>query len=59
MKTFGKSPEDVFREALCSTEAENLRFNGAMHSSSVQGSYRVAKAVDLSAFSTCCDLGGK
>ena len=56
---FGKSPEDVFREAIYSTEEDSLRFNKGMHSVSFSASYAVAKAVDLSAFNNCCDLGGK
>ena len=56
---FGKSPEDVFREAIYSTEEDSLRFNKGMHSVSFSASYAVAKAVDLRAFNNCCDLGGK
>ena len=56
---FGKSPEDVFREAIYSTEEDSLRFNKGMHSVSFSASYALAKAVDLSAFNNCCDLGGK
>ena len=55
---FGKSPEDVFREAIYSTEEDSLRFTKGMHSVSFSASYAVAKAVDLSAFNNCCDLGG-
>ena len=59
MKAFGKSPEDIFRETVNSTEEDSLRFNKGMHSMAFSASYAVAKAVDLSAFNNCCDLGGK
>ena len=59
MNAFGKSPEDIFRETVNSTEEDSLRFNKEMHSMAFPASYAVAKAVDLSAFNNCCDLGGK
>ena len=59
MKAFGKSPEDIFRQAVNSTEEDSLRFNKGMHSTAFPASYAVAKAVDLSAFNNCCDLGGR
>ena len=59
MKAFGKSPEDIFRQVVNSTEADSLRFKKGMHSTAFSASYAVAKAVDLSAFNNCCDLGGK
>ena len=59
MKAFGKSPEDIFRQAVNSTEEDSLRFNKGMHSTAFSASYAVAKAIDLSAFNNCCDLGGR
>ena len=57
-KTFGMSAEDWFPN-VCNTEEAKLRFMGAMHCNSLYGSYAAAKAIDLSAYRSCCDLGGK
>ena len=57
-KTFGISAEDWFPN-ICNTEEAKLRFMGAMHCNSLYGSYATAKAMDLSAYRSCCDLGGK
>ena len=57
-KTFGISAEDWFPN-ICNTEEAKLRFMGAMHCNSLYGSYATAKAIDLSAYRSCCDLGGK
>ena len=56
-KTFGKSPDDIWQEEYSSEEAI-LRFMSAMHSTALYGSYAVAQAIDLSEYSSCCDLGG-
>ena len=58
IKTFGKTSEELWKE-LYGTEKSSLRFIGAMHSSSFHGCYAVAEALDLSEFTSCCDLGGK
>ena len=57
-RTFGISAEDWFPN-VCNTEEAKLRFMGAMHCHSLYGSYAAAKAIDLSAYRSCCDLGGK
>ena len=57
-KTFGISAEDWFPN-VCDTEEAKIRFMGAMHCHSLYGSYAVAKAIDLSAYRGCSDLGGK
>ena len=57
-RIYGKSSEEVFKEHY-STEDDTLRFMSAMHCNSLYGSYAVAKAMDLSEYSSCCDLGGK
>ena len=57
-KTFGMSAEDWFPN-VCNTEEAKLRFMGAMHCNSLYASYAAAKAIDLSAYRSCCDLGGK
>ena len=57
-KTFGMSAEDWFPN-VCNTEEAKLRFMGAMHCNSLYGSYAAAKAIDVSAYRSCCDLGGK
>ena len=57
MNTFGLSSEDAWKSAY-STEESKLQFLGAMHSTSRHFSYAVAKALDLSGFRNCCDLGG-
>ena len=57
-KTFGISAEDWFPN-VCNTEEAKLRFMGAMHCKTLYGSYAAAKAIDLSAYRSCCDLGGK
>ncbi|CAH3153928.1 unnamed protein product [Porites lobata] len=56
-KTFGMSAEDWFPN-YCNTEEAKLRFMGAMHCNSLYASYAAAKAIDLSAYRSCCDLGG-
>ena len=58
VKAFGKSSNDVFQE-LYHTEESCLQFMRALHSDSLHRSYAVAKAVDLSKFHTCCDLGSE
>ena len=55
-KTFGASAEDWFPNV---SEEAKLRFMGAMHCNSLYGSYAAAKAIDLSAYRSCCNLGGK
>ena len=57
-KTFGISAEDWFPN-VSNTEEAKLRFMGAMHCNSLYGSYAAAKAIDLSVYRSCCDLGGK
>ena len=57
-RIYGKSSEEVFKEHY-STEDDTLRFMSAMHCNSLYGSYAVAKAMDLSEYSSCCDLGGR
>ena len=57
-KTFGMSTEESFVN-LYNTEEAKLRFMGAMHCNYLYGSYASAKAIDLSAYRRCCDLGGK
>ena len=57
-KTFGMSTEESFVN-LYNTEEAKLRFMGAMHCNYLYGSYAAAKAIDLSAYRSCCDLGGK
>ncbi|CAH3184860.1 unnamed protein product [Porites lobata] len=56
-KTFGMSAEDWFPN-VCNTEEAKLRFMGAMHCNSLYASYAAVKAIDLSAYRSCCDLGG-
>lgn len=57
IKTFGRSSEEVWKEQY-STEEACLRFTGAMHGSSLHGCYAVANAFDLTAYTSCCELGG-
>ena len=57
-RKFGMSTEESFVN-LYNTEEAKLRFLGAMHCNSRYGSYAAAKAIDLSAYRSCCDLGGK
>ena len=57
-RTFGMSTEDSFVN-LYNTEEAKLRFMGAMHCNYRYESYAVAKSIDLSAYRSCCDLGGK
>ena len=57
-RTFGMSTEETFAN-LYNTEEAKLRFMGAMHCNYLYGSYAAAKAIDLSAYRSCCDLGGK
>ena len=57
-RKFGMSTEEGFVN-LYNTEEAKLRFLGAMHCNSLYGSYAVAKAIDLSPYRSCCDLGGK
>ena len=57
-RTFGMSTEESFAN-LYNTEEAKLRFMGAMHCNYLYGSYAAAKAIDLSAYRSCCDLGGK
>ena len=59
MRTFGKSSEDVFRDALYSNEESVLRFTRTMHNMVFSASYALAKVINLTSFSNCCDLGGK
>ena len=57
-RTFGMPTEETFVN-LYNTEEAKLRFLGAMHCNYLYGSYAAAKAIDLSAYRSCCDLGGK
>ena len=57
-RIYGKSSVEVFKEHY-NTEDDTLRFMSAMHFNSLCGSYAVAKAMDLSEYSSCCDLGGR
>ena len=59
MRTFGKSSEDVFRDALYSNQESVLRFTRTMHNMVFSASYALAKVINLTSFSNCCDLGGK
>lgn len=56
---FEKYPDDVYKEVYSQPEQSRLEFMSAMHNSSLHGCYAVAKAVDLSQYNSCCDLGGK
>lgn len=58
MRTFGKSSEDAFRDALYSNEESVLRFTRTMHNMAFSASYALAKVINLTSFSNCCDLGG-
>ena len=58
LKAFGKSSADVFEEISGSKESRQQFFSG-MQSSGLHGCYSLAKALDLSKYSTCCDLGGE
>ena len=58
MNTFGMSSEDVWKGQY-GKEEDRLRFMGAMHSSARNSCHALTRAFDLSAFNTCCELGGK
>ena len=57
MRTFNLSSEDFFKSSY-NIEEDRIRFQSAMHSTSLHFCHAVVTAFDLSSFDNCCDLGG-